>query len=351
MNFRTTLLCLGIAFGAVAVAEAQRPGGSPEDRRGGRKHTATEAKPLNLVRANQNPPVENEVSMEEKSRGIHITSNGIPNHRIGRFPNAGNPHAVEPQNHDIVIPSNPEIQEKVTYMNRNGSGLGIAGPRVFGITLDGVFIEPGTAETWMGRKDSGWNFEALGGAVPLGLDSNYGHVQPGGLYHYHGLPIDLMKRLGYQSGNHSPMIGWAADGFPIYVMYGYTDPSNPKSPVVELTSSHRLKQGSRPSGENGPGGEYDGAFIQDYEFVEGLGTLDQCNGRFCVTPEFPEGTYAYFFSQDWPVVPRAFQGVPVDLKSGLDEMPPGRGGMAPPPGRGQEPPPFGKGRPPGLPPR
>ena len=54
--------------------------------------------------------------------------------------------------------------------------------------------------------------------------------------------------------------------------------------------------------------------IQDYEFAEGTGDLDECNGRFCITPEFLEGTYAYFLTEAWPVIPRAFRGTPVLLK-------------------------------------
>ena len=115
---------------------------------------------------------------------------------------------------------------------------------------------------------------------------------------------------------HSPQLGWAADGFPIYAMYGYSDAVDPKSPIVELTSSYRLKSGTRPDGEEGPGGNYDGAFTRDYEYVAGSGTLDECNGRTCVTPEFPDGTYAYFLTNDWPVIPRNFRGTPIELRAG-----------------------------------
>lgn len=37
-------------------------------------------------------------------------------------------------------------------------------------------------------------------------------------------------------------------------------------------------------------------------------------GRFCMTPEFPDGTYAYFLTKEWPVIPRAFRGRPVKLR-------------------------------------
>lgn len=341
---------LTVAFLLAEELPAQRPGppgfgpppGGPGGRQG-RMHTENESKPLNLVPANRNPPARTEVSITKQADGVRIESNGIPNHKVGRFPNKDNPNEIREQDYDVVIPDDPEPASGITYINGSPNGGGRMGFRVFGITLDGVLMEPGTAESWMGRMDSGWNYEALGGAVPLGLDTNYAHVQPDGNYHYHGLPVDLMKRLGYQSGDHSPMIGWAADGFPIYVMYGYKDPMDPKSGIAEQTSSYQLKSGNRPSSPDGPGGKFDGAFVQDYEYIEGSGSLDECNGRFCVTPEFPEGTYAYFLSREWPVIPRAFRGTPVELKFG-NEMeglggPGGAGGRPPfpPPGRGPGP--------------
>jgi len=88
---------------------------------------------------------------------------------------------------------------------------------------------------------------------------------------------------------HSPIIGWAYDGNPIYGSYGYSDPKNTLS-IKKLTSGYTLKPtkiNDRPSGF-----PY-GFFIDDYEFTNS-GDLDECNGRFCVTPEFPNGIYAYF---------------------------------------------------------
>ncbi|MEM9282082.1 MAG: YHYH protein [Verrucomicrobiota bacterium] len=291
-----------------------RPGSPPPGGKGGAKgrvHTANESRPLELVRADRNPPSKSRVSIQEESVGLVIEANGIPNHRVGSFPNRGNPHTIQEQGYDIVLPEDPEPAAQVTSMTGT---LGFT-YRVFGISLDGVLFEPGTAETWKGRRDSGWNYEALGGAVTLGLDANFAHVQPDGSYHYHGLPLGLMRRLGHQTGDHSPLIGWAADGFPIYALYGYEAPQNSGSKVVELKTSYQLRRGQRPRGGDQPGGEFDGTFIQDYHHVIGSGDLDECNGRFCVTPEFPDGTYAYFLTRDWPVIPRAFKGTPVSIKA------------------------------------
>ena len=110
------------------------------------------------------------------------------------------------------------------------------------------------------------------------------------------------------SDTHSPLIGWAVDGFPVYALFGWEDASLPVGVVSELTSSYQLKEGARPNGADGPGGTYDGTFVQDYEYVAGSGDLDECNGRITVTPDFPDGTYAYFLTDDWPVIPRCVKG-------------------------------------------
>ena len=86
------------------------------------------------------------------------------------------------------------------------------------------------------------------------------------------------------------LIGYAADGFPIYFKYGYASATSSSNGVITLRSSYRLKSGSRPGdGENAPCGVYDGVYSNDFEYVEGLGDLDQCNGRVGVTPDYPNG--------------------------------------------------------------
>lgn len=269
-----------------------------------RKHTATKAETISPVPATENPPAASRHQFTRTGEGLSVTSNGIPEHPVGRFPNRGNPHTIRPQGYEIVLPSNPTPAAAITVMERTP----------FGIALNGVYFDPGAAEYWQGDPGLGWQYEALGGAVPLGLDENHAHVQPSGAYHYHGIPEALAKRLGAAPGKHSPQVGWAADGFPVYVRSGYTNPKDPQSGVATLKSSWQLKSGNRPGGTGGPGGIFDGAFVQDYEFVEGSGDLDECNGRFCVTPEFPEGTYTYFLTNEWPVIPRAFRGTPVRLR-------------------------------------
>ncbi len=92
-------------------------------------------------------------------------------------------------------------------------------------------------------------------------------------------------------GGHSPIIGWAYDGNPIYGPFGYSDPFDTSS-VKILSPSYTLdasKVSNRPGITTYPAG----FFADDYSY-DASGDLDEHNGRYCVTPEFPNGVYAYF---------------------------------------------------------
>ncbi|UUV05432.1 YHYH protein [Ruegeria sp. YS9] len=259
-----------------------------------RYHDETTAEPLRLVPATENPG-ENSASVKEKGGKIKVTGNGIPDHLVGLFPNRGNPHQIEQQKVRLKLPAQPAAEGAVTPLQMGWN---------FGVSLNGVVFDPLAAEFWHGDPRSGWSYDALGGAISLGLDANYAHVQPNGKYHYHGVPTGLVKRLGWSPSEHSPLIGYAADGFPIYAVTGVV-----AGKVTEMSSSYRLKSGRRPGG-NAPDGRHDGTFNEDYVFVQGHGKLDQCNGAFTVSAEYPSGTYAYFLTEDYPVVPRCFMGTP-----------------------------------------
>lgn len=82
---------------------------------------------------------------------------------------------------------------------------------------------------------------------------------------------------------------------------------DPSSGLKKMRSSYQLKNGTRPSG---PGGAYDGKFTADYEFVKGSGDLDECNGRFGVTPEYPRGIYHYYITDEFPWISRVWRGTP-----------------------------------------
>ena len=96
--------------------------------------------------------------------------------------------------------------------------------------------------------------------------------------------------FGDTGTGHSPIIGWAYDGNPIYGPYGYSDSTDDNSAVKILTSGYILDPNSVI---NRPSQFSNGFFIEDYRFTN-AGDLDQHNGRYGRTPEFPNGTYAYF---------------------------------------------------------
>jgi len=228
----------------------------------------------------------------------YIESNGIPGHDHGEFPTRGNPNAIRPQQHRLRVPVDPKIAEEPTP-SQGG---------IFGVALNGIPFEPGTAERYQNNPDSNWHYEALTGHLNLGIDHSNAHVQPSGAYHYHGLPI------GWLDSKENPesmiLVGYAADGFPLYSNFGYKKANDPDSGLKKMRSSYALKEGTRPVGPDGPGGEYDGRFTQDWQYVEGSGDLDAFNGRFGSTPEYPDGIYHYYITEEFPYVSRMFKGAP-----------------------------------------
>ena len=143
-----------------------------------------------------------------------------------------------------------------------------------------------------------YRYDPMGaGSSQFGADSHNAHTQPDGLYHYHGNPVALFEQENPTAA--SPVIGFAADGFPIFGSY-----IDDNGTIRAATTSYQLKSGTRPDGDDGPGGAYDGTFIDDWEFVEGLGDLDQCNGMY------QDGVYGYVVTETYPHVMGCFTGTP-----------------------------------------
>ncbi len=236
-----------------------------------------------------------QISIDTTDGYRFIRSDGIPDHQTGSFPNRGNPHPITEQSHNFRVPLNPSKASSPTVL----------GHQDFGVALNGVPFDPLTAEFWNRDRSSGWNVEAMSGAMNLGLDRHNAHVQPTGAYHYHALPTGLIEQFPFR--DKPALLGYAADGFPIYGPFGYSDPNNASSQVRELHASFRIKNGTRSSG---PGGAYDGTYVQDYEYAPGTGDLDACNGRDGITPEFPNGTYYYVVTARFPFIPRCWTGEP-----------------------------------------
>ena len=243
-----------------------------------------------------------------------ISSNSIPNHMVGLFGNvqgALNPHSISEQNLVYNLPISPVIaQSLIPLQGSNGPNYS------FGIMLNGIELDPVAAEPFPheGRDSPNanwdWNLEATN--TPLGLDCNNGHVQPSGQYHYHGAPISYLDNPNLSSDTMN-LIGYAADGFPIYYKYAFSEPFDETSSIIEMTTSYRLKTGLRPGdGISAPCDEYNGVYVNDYEYISELGSLDEANGREGKTPEYPNGTYYYIITDDFPGIPRYFKGVPSD---------------------------------------
>ena len=178
----------------------------------------------------------------------------------------------------------------------------------------------------------------------LGFDCAHGHPGPMTAdYHVHQNPtafnFSLMPTSSVcnvyladglyvpDSTQHGPLIGFAADGFPIYGAYGYSDPLDATSDLKRMTSSYQFRnitsRTTLPNGTAAVGPAFTemitsmlpgstplpavlGAYAEDFEFVAGSGDLDVHNGRFCKTPEYPDGIYCYFATidgQNNPVFP------------------------------------------------
>ena len=234
-----------------------------------------------------------------------LTTNGLPDHAVGTFPNVSNPNTIASRTTSVSGKLTPTLTSAVTAQS---------GPQApMGYVLNGIKLDPGTAGTCddtgtrcdPGRTVGAWNLEGIGGAFNFGTDTNNAHVQPDGAYHYHGVPEGFLSKLN--KGQAMTLVGWAADGFPIYARYGYTVATDATSAVKVIRPSYRIKavpDAKRPAASLLPMG----TFTQDYEYVAGSGDLDECNGRTGVTPEFPKGIYHYYATDTYPYLQRCVKG-------------------------------------------
>ncbi|WP_372368350.1 YHYH protein [Candidatus Uabimicrobium sp. HlEnr_7] len=230
------------------------------------------------------------VRIDDQRGYRYIFTNSIPNHLHGSFPNRNNPNRISKIKRVYKVKSKPLVAKNTVPVAHY----------LFGVAINGIPFDPGTAEFWQRNRHSGWRYEALSGKINLGLDMNNAHVQPNGMYHYHGIPWQwLTKKV---TTPDVTLVGYAADGFPIYALYGYKN-----NEISKMRSSYKIKKGMRKSG---PRGYYDGTFVADYIYAANTGDLDECNGKFGVTPEYPQGTYHYYLTEDFPFVPRFFKGTP-----------------------------------------
>lgn len=247
-----------------------------------------------------------------------MTTNGLPNHTTGTFPNAGNPNTISAQNVKYSFPLNPVYTGKAKWAREPG------------VAVNGVKFEPETAEAFVCETGERYRIEAFQTLVNLGLDSNHAHVQPTGAYHYHAAPTGLISLL--YKGEDLILVGFALDGFPIY--YSKSGKYKPsfrlasKSRTGDVCSYDTRKEIIKKELKNT---NPDGTFVSDWEYVKRLGDLDECNGINV------SGKYMYVLTDTYPYSGRCLMG------EYTEQRPKG-----PPPGGGQRPPPLGGGqRPPG----
>ena len=230
---------------------------------------------------------------------VFVKANSVPSYSVGPWP--GNPNIPSAQNRSYQIPRDPVVNNGTKTV----TGLGANG-----ITIDGVQIY----NALDGRSFNNQNVWHQNAYFSEGstLDANGGHADQGGNYHIHKVPDSLLTKLGDNNSTHSSILGWSFDGFPIYGSYGYMN-ADGTGGIVRMDSSWQTRSittrttyadGSNVTpGPNVSVASPIGTYVEDYQFVSGSGHLDKYNGRFSVTPEFPQGMYHYVMTLNASLLP------------------------------------------------
>jgi hypothetical protein len=228
-------------------------------------------------------------------------------------------------NFATVVSAQSDLYEMTTTPEMAGSPtpLILGDDAIFlnGVKLDllaaacyGVGREPrGREKIGCGQDqiDNPWRYDPMSPRNEFGTDRNNAHTQPDGTYHYHGNPMAMFATDCASQQSPSPVIGFAADGFPIFGSCIEVD-----GQIRGVTSSYVLKDGGGPrqavdgyaTPVDGEGtiasSSYDGQFRGDYVYSPGAGDLDECNGRSV------DGRYGYYVTDAYPWVLGCFRGTP-----------------------------------------
>ncbi|MGL2964600.1 YHYH protein [Flavobacterium sp. RSB2_4_14] len=253
----------------------------------------------------------------------YVSATGIPAYITGPFQD-GNPSLATAQNKIFRIPLNP-VQGSGTVATTGGNiGVFKNGVALFdyrdgvawSTTTNALCGGPGNPPCAGGpAATQAWNRDAVPAERP-GFDCAKAHPAMGN-YHHHQNPSAFNLDLTVLSNvcdtypadglyvinpsQHSPLLGFAYDGFPIYGAYAYTN-TNGTGAIARMKSSYQLRTNTTRT--NGPAVNatyFNGYFREDYEYVAHPSDptyLDSHNGRFCVTPEYPNGIYCYFTTVD-----------------------------------------------------
>jgi hypothetical protein len=273
-------------------------------------------------------------TVQYSTNWVYVNTHGIPTYVTGPFLD-GNPSLATDQNAIFKFPLTP-VQNTGTPTATTGGNIGVF---VNGVALfdyrDGVAWNANTNALCGGPGNPpcpggpgasmDWNRDAVPAEKP-GFDCNKAHPAMGN-YHHHQNPsafnLDLVTisticdlypadgLYAIDSSAHSPLIGFAYDGFPIYGAYAFKN-ADGTGGITRMKSSYSLRNISTrttsPTGATVTAGPavsttYPlGYFREDYQYdTTSAATpdyLDEHNGRFCVTPEYPNGIYCYFATVD-----------------------------------------------------
>jgi hypothetical protein len=255
---------------------------------------------------------------------VYVTTRGIPTYPTGIFTGDGNKNLAGDQDAMYRFPLSP-TQKTGTATSTTGGNIGVL---INGVSIfdyrDGVSWNYSSSSLCGGPAyssctgDGLWNRDAVH-AEKLGFDCSKGH--PAGTnYHHHQNPTafkyDSTTSVSYSSicssydsdglytidsSTHSPLIGFAYDGYPIYGAYGYKNLDG-TGEITRMKSSYAVNSAAttRTNGPDISTTYWNGYFKEDYVYTAHTDTdyLDEHNGRYCVTPEYPDGTYAYFATVD-----------------------------------------------------
>jgi hypothetical protein len=266
-------------------------------------------------------------SVQYSSNFVYATTQGIPSYVVGPYLD-GNTNQAGNQNAIFKIPLNP-VQNTGTAVSTPMGNIGvfINGVAMFNYS-DGISWKNSTGAfaggPLGGAGDGVWNRDAIV-YEKAGFDCAKGH--PAGTnYHHHQSPsafdldlnvisticnlYDADGLYAIDSTVHSPLIGFAYDGFPVYGAYAYKN-TDGTGGIVRMKSSYSLRNittrntlyTSTVTVTAGPlvNATYPlGSFKEDYQFTTPTSPdyLDIHNGRFCKTPEYPNGIYCYFATVD-----------------------------------------------------
>lgn len=242
--------------------------------------------------------------VQYSANNVYVSTNNVADWTPVGYDWPNNPWSPESQNFVFKITLNP--------MENTGNKITTPYGHI-GIWTNGVSIyNPKDAKTW---QDSGkwfqnaFYFEHL---LMETFDPCFGHPNNMHEYHLHVNPTCLYDDT--DSSQHAPIIGFAFDGFPIYGAYAFAN-TDGTGAIKRMQSSYRLRsitqRNTLPNGTQLPTSLHGpalviyplGAYVEDFEYVAELGDLDEWNGRFCITPEYPNGTYAYFTTIDAAQIP------------------------------------------------